>query len=190
MNKKGKLIVISGPSGVGKSTVISRILENHPDMYFSVSATTRKPRLGEVDGVNYIFVTTEKFKDMIERDELLEYAEYVGKYYGTPEKIIDEHLNAGHDVLLDIEVQGAMQIKARRPDSVRVFVAPPNLETLEHRLHKRGTDDEETIRKRVKRAVKEMEYIVIYDYIVVNDELENAVDDIEAIIRAEKLKTK
>ena len=185
---KGILLVVSGPSGVGKSTVIKRILENHPNMYFSVSATTRAPRPGEEHGKSYFFMTQEQFDAMVGRDEFLEYARYVGKSYGTPAKVVNEHLEKGGDVLLDIEVQGALQVKERRPDSVRVFILPPDMETLEHRLRKRGTDDDETIKKRVQRAAEEMQYINEYDYGVVNGELEDAVDDLEAIIRAEKLR--
>ena len=188
MERRGKTFIISGPSGVGKSTVLKALFEGRDDLYFSVSATTRTPRDGEINGVHYHFIEPDEFMQWINDDAFLEYAQYVGNFYGTPKKFVDAAMEEGKDVILDIEVQGALQVKERRPDSVRVFILPPDMETLEHRLRKRGTDDDETIKKRVQRAAEEMQYINEYDYGVVNGELEDAVDDLEAIIRAEKLR--
>jgi len=190
MRERGNLFVITGPSGVGKSTVIGGVMERDENIRFSVSVTTRAPRPGEQDGVNYHFIGEDEFRQMIARDELLEYAEYVGKFYGTPAKYVDEHLDRGHDVILDIEVQGAMQVKEHRPEAVMIFLSPPDIQTLIDRLHKRGTDDEETIQKRIRRAEEELAYISAYDYEVVSYTLENCIRDMEAIIRAEKLRTK
>ena len=148
---RGQLIVLSGPSGVGKSTVISELLSARRDIYFSVSFTTRQPRVGEEDGVNYNFVTREVFEEMIAGEELLEYAEYVHNYYGTSLKVIQEKLDAGIDVLLDIEVQGAAKVRAKCPDAVLIFIVPPSFEELSRRLHRRATDQEEVIQGRLKR---------------------------------------
>ena len=187
---KGQLIVLSGPSGVGKSTVISELLSERKDIYFSVSFTTRSPRVGEEDGVNYNFVSRERFEAMIANNELLEYAQYVGNYYGTSLKLIQDHLEAGTDVLLDIEVQGAAKVRAKCPDAVFIFIVPPSFEELSRRLHRRATDQEEVIQGRLKKAREEYRQIPNYDYLVVNDKVSEAAGEIMAILVAESCRTK
>lgn len=187
MNQKkerGQLIVLSGPSGVGKSTVIAELFAQRSNIYFSVSYTTRQPRVGEQDGVNYNFVSREEFEWMIADDELLEYAEYVDNYYGTSMKLIQEKLDAGIDVLLDIEVQGAAKVRARCPDALFIFIIPPSFEELSRRLHRRNTDSEEVIAGRLAKARQEFREIPKYDYLVINDKVANAVHEIEAILTA------
>lgn len=187
MNQKkerGQLIVLSGPSGVGKSTVIAELFAQRSNIYFSVSYTTRQPRVGEQDGVNYNFVSREEFERMIADDELLEYAEYVDNYYGTSMKLIQEKLDAGIDVLLDIEVQGAAKVRARCPDALFIFIIPPSFEELSRRLHRRNTDSEEVIAGRLAKARQEFREISKYDYLVINDKVANAVHEIEAILTA------
>ena len=188
--KKGTLIVLSGPSGVGKSTVIAELLSERKDIYFSVSFTTRQPRPGEVDGVNYNFVTRPEFERMIRDNELLEYAEYVGNYYGTSLKVIRDRLDQGQDVLLDIEVQGAATVKAKCPEAVLIFILPPSLEELAHRLQARSTDPEDVIVTRLKRAREECSEIGRYDYLVVNDSVIAAVSEIISILTAEGCRVK
>ena len=188
--EKGQLIVLSGPSGVGKSTVIAELLGQRNNIHFSVSYTTRQPRVGEQNGVNYNFVSREEFEGMIQRDELLEYAEYVNNYYGTSLKVIQEKLDAGIDVLLDIEVQGAIQVTSKRPDTVRIFIAPPSWAELERRLTERGTDSRDKIQKRLLRAKVEFQTAHTYDYFVINDTVENAVEELNAIMTAEHCKPK
>ena len=188
--KKGQLIVLSGPSGAGKSTVIARLLSRRPDIHFSVSFTTRQPRVGEQDGVNYNFVDQAEFQRMIADDELLEFAQYVGNYYGTSLKVIRDYLDRGTDVLLDIEVQGAAKVKAKCPDAVAIFIIPPSLEELSRRLHSRATDDESTIQCRLEKARGEYREIPNYDYLVVNDAVERATDEILAILSAENCRVK
>ena len=183
--QKGKLFIISGPSGVGKTTVRNLLLERDPSLYFSVSATTWPQREGEQDGVDYHFLDTAAFRKLIEEDALLEHAEYVGNCYGTPEAPVNEMLAAGHDVLLDIEVQGAAQVAAKRPDAVRIFVIPPSWEELERRLQGRGTDTPEKIRQRLERAKAEFAQAEHYDYYVVNDTVEHAAQECAAIFAAE-----
>ena len=182
--ERGPLIVLSGPSGVGKSTVIAELFAQRSNIYFSVSYTTRQPRVGEQDGVNYNFVSREEFERMIADDELLEYAEYVDNYYGTSMKLIQEKLDAGIDVLLDIEVQGAAKVRARCPDALFIFIIPPSFEELSRRLHRRNTDSEEVIAGRLAKARQEFREIPKYDYLVINDKVANAVHEIEAILTA------
>ena len=187
MNQKkerGQLIVLSGPSGVGKSTVIAELFSQRSNIYFSVSYTTRQPRVGEQDGVNYNFVSREEFERMIADDELLEYAEYVDNYYGTSMKLIQEKLDAGIDVLLDIEVQGAAKVRARCPDALFIFIIPPSFEELSRRLHRRNTDSEDVIAGRLAKARQEFREIPKYDYLVINDKVANVVHEIEAILTA------
>lgn len=188
-NLRGSLTIISGPSGVGKSTVIDQVLRRRPDLYFSVSFTTRKPRDGEVDGVNYYFVDQAEFERMIREGELLEYANYSGNYYGTSAKLIDEKLAQGTDVLLDIEVVGSKIVHDKRPDTPLIFVIPPSFEDLSRRLHGRQTDSEEVIQKRLDRAKEELKETSRYDYLVVNDVVEDAVEEVLAILCAERCKT-
>ncbi|AQW22008.1 guanylate kinase [Lentilactobacillus curieae] len=189
MTKRGMLIVLSGPSGVGKGTV-RKALFNEPDVDFeySTSMTTRKPRDGEKDGVDYFFVSKEQFEDNIQNGEMLEYAKYVDNYYGTPLKYVNETLESGKDVFLEIEVNGAMQVRANCPDAVFVFLTPPDLMELKHRLIGRGTDKMEVIDKRIKTAASEIRMMRNYDYAVLNDEVSQAVDRIKSIIRSERLK--
>ena len=186
--QKGKTFIISGPSGVGKSTVLKSLLERRKNVYFSVSATTRAPRTGETDGVHYHFLDVDTFRSWIARDEFLEYAEYVGNFYGTPKKYVDAAMDEGKDVILDIEVQGAIQVCSKRPDTVRIFIAPPSWEELERRLTERGTDDPDKVQKRLLRAKVEFQTAHTYDYFVINDTVENAVNELDAIMTAEHCK--
>lgn len=182
MNKKGTLFVITGPSGAGKGTVLKQVIQSLEGLYFSVSATTRKPREGEVDGVHYHFLTKERFEELIEKDRFLEYARYAENYYGTPLDPVEEHLEQGHDVILEIELQGALQVKKRLPKAVLVFIAPPSFEELENRLRGRGTETEEVIRKRLAIARQECANMDEFRFIVVNDKVEDAADRLRAII--------
>ena len=188
--KKGKTFIISGPSGVGKSTVLSALLERRPNVYFSVSATTRAPRPGELDGIHYHFMDVDSFRKWIAMDQFLEYAEYVGNFYGTPKRFVDEAMEQGKDVILDIEVQGAIQVTSKRPDTVRIFIAPPSWAELERRLTERGTDSKDKIQKRLLRAKVEFQTAHTYDYFVINDTVENAVKELDAIMTAEHCKPK
>ena len=181
---KGKLFIISGASGVGKSTVLSRVMAARSDLSFSVSATTRAPRPGEVDGVSYYFVTHEKFRDMIDRNEFVEYDAHMDNYYGTPEAQLNEKLETG-SVILDIEPNGAFNVRKRRPDATLIFIAPPSMEELYRRLVSRGDTSEEQVKVRQERAMWEMEQSEKYDYVVVNDQVEACADKILKII-AEK----
>ena len=185
----GKLIVISGPSGVGKSTVLKRVMEQTPNLHFSVSATTRPMRPGEIDGVNYFFVSREAFQQMISDGALLEYAEYVGNYYGTPEAPLDEALAEGRDILLDIEVQGALNVKCRRPDAVLIFMLAPSFQDIEKRLTGRGDTAPDLVRGRLERARWEYTQAANYDYLVINDDVDKAAKEIISILTAEKCKT-
>ena len=187
--RKGRLIVISGPSGVGKGTVVKALMEREPEIRLSVSATTRDMRPGEIDGVQYYFVSHETFEQMIAEDSFLEHAQYVGNRYGTPEAPVDRMLAEGRDVILEIEVQGGLQVMQRRPDAISVFIAAPSFKVLGERLRGRGDTDEEKFLMRLQQA--RTEYLVApqYHYIVINDRLEDAVSDIQAILRAEALKT-
>lgn len=186
MAERGLLIVFSGPSGVGKGTVRQEIFST-PDHQFeySVSMTTRPKRPGEVDGVDYFFRTREEFEDLIKKGQMLEYAEYVGNYYGTPLTYVNETLDKGIDVFLEIEVQGALQVKKKVPDGVFIFLTPPDLDELKDRLVGRGTDSEEVIRQRIERAKEEIALMREYDYAVVNDEVPLATERVKRIIEVE-----
>src|SRR5690625_3638379 len=184
--KRGLLIVLSGPSGVGKGTVRKELFSQPNTNYeYSVSMTTRSPREGEVDGVDYFFKTREEFEALIEQDKLLEYAEYVGNYYGTPLDYVEATLEAGRDVFLEIEVVGAAQVRKIAPEGLFIFLAPPSLSALEERLIGRGTESSEVIKSRVDKAREELEMMNLYDYVVENDEVQNACDRINAIVTAE-----
>ncbi len=190
LNERGLLIVLSGPSGVGKGTVRKALfeLEGH-DLVYSTSMTTRAPREGEVDGEDYYFVSKEEFEQRIKDDKFLEYAEFVGNYYGTPKDKVQEQMEQGKEVVLEIEINGALQVREKAKDAVFVFIAPPTKEALYRRLLRRGTEDPKTIQKRMDKAEREFPLAHMYDYIVVNDEVTNAADRILAIIRAEHAKT-
>ena len=190
LNQRGLLIVLSGPSGVGKGTVRKALFEMpEQEFVYSVSMTTRPPRPGEVDGVDYYFVSREEFERQIAAGNLLEYAEFVGNYYGTPKDKVEEQLNKGKEVILEIEVNGALQVRDRCKDAVFIFLVPPTRRALYDRLKTRGTETEERILARITKANKEFKLAHQYDYIVVNDEIYNAADRIMAIIRAEHAKT-
>lgn len=190
LNDKGLLIVLSGPSGVGKGTVRKALFEM-PDQNFvySVSMTTRKMRPGEVDGKDYYFVSREEFEQKIEEGKFLEHAEFVGNYYGTPLDKVNEQLDRGKEVILEIEVEGALQVREKCKDAVFIFLAPPGRQALYDRLKSRGTESEEVIQERINKANREFKLAFKYDYIVINDEIKNAADRIMAIIRAEHAKT-
>ena len=186
LEKKGILIVVSGFSGAGKGTLMKELLKKYPDDYaLSISATSRKPREGEQEGVEYFFKTREEFEKMIEGEELVEYAQYVGNYYGTPKAYVEEQLEAGKDVILEIEIQGALEIKEKFPQTVLMFVTPPSAEEVKNRVVGRGTEDMDTIERRLSRAVEEAEGIEAYDYLVVNDILELCVEEMHQIISNE-----
>ena len=187
-DKKGKLIVISGPSGAGKSTVVFKALEGRNDTCFSVSATTRKPRPNEVDGREYFFVEPDKFKEMVANGEFLEHAEYVANSYGTPRAYVEKKLEEGLNVLLDIEVQGALQVHEKMPEAVMIFIIPPSMDELEKRLRARGTDSERKIEARLYRAREEYEAATFYDYIIINDDADEAAKEFASIITAEHCK--
>lgn len=186
--QKGKTFIVSGPSGVGKSTVLQALLERKKDIYFSISATTRELRPGEIDGVHYHFLGMDTFQERIAKEDFLEYAEYVGNFYGTPKKNVDLAMNRGQDVILDIEIQGAIQVTGKRPEVVRIFIAPPSWSELERRLTERGTDTKDKIQKRLVRAKVEFQTAHTYDYFVINDTVESAVRELAAIITAEHCK--
>ena len=190
MNQKGILIVVSGFSGAGKGTLMKELMKRYEETYaLSVSATTRNPREGEVDGREYFFKTTEEFEKMIAKAELIEYAKYVENYYGTPKQYVEEQLEVGKDVILEIEIQGALKVKKAFPDTLLLFVVPPSAQELEKRLVGRGTESMDVIASRLRRAVEESEGMEEYDYLVVNDELELCVEQVHQIIRSEHLKT-
>lgn len=188
MQKKGLLIVLSGPSGAGKGAICSALLKDKKSIHLSISCTTRKPRQGETEGVNYFFKTEGEFIAMIEEGKLLEYAKVFDHYYGTPFDYVKEKLAMGFDVLLEIDVQGAMKVKEKYPEGILIFITPPSLKELERRIRKRGTETEEQIRKRLSIAATELEMIKKYDYIIVNDVIRTVVDKINSILCAEKLK--
>ncbi len=183
---KGKLFVFTGPSGTGKGTILGQVLAQDERLRVSVSATTRPPREGEIHGTHYWFLTHEDFEARIAQDAFLEHACYVGNHYGTLEQPVNEELEKGNDVVLEIEVQGAMQIHQKRPDAVMVFVAPPSIEALSERLHGRGTESEDKIAARLAQAEEELRYKNHFDYVIINDILEDAVADLCAILRAER----
>lgn len=186
----GKLIVLSGPSGVGKSTVLKKAMERNPNLHFSVSATTRAMRPGEVDGVNYFFVTKERFQELLAAGELLEYTQYVDQFYGTPTVPLDEALARGEDILLDIEPEGAMNIRRLRPEAILIFMLAPSFEELERRLTGRGDTAPELVAKRLERARWDYAQANRYDYLVVNQDVDRAAAELEAILLAEKCRTK
>jgi guanylate kinase len=188
LDRKGLLLVVSGPSGAGKGTICKALLNKNDKIKLSVSATTRKPRNGEVHGVNYFFLEKEEFTTMIENGEFLEYAQIYDNFYGTPKSAIIECLEKGQDVILEIEMQGAKQIKEVYPEGVFIFVLPPSLEELKSRIVGRGTETQEEIEKRFSCAFEEINQIVNYDYFIVNEDIEKSVNDVEAIISAEKNK--
>ncbi|WP_286312363.1 guanylate kinase [Romboutsia ilealis] len=188
LNRKGLLLVVSGPSGAGKGTICKALLNKNDQIKLSVSATTRKPRNGEVHGVNYFFIEKEEFTKMIENGEFLEHAQIYDNFYGTPKAAIIECLEKGQDVILEIEMQGARQIKEVYPEGVFIFVLPPSLEELKSRIVGRGTETKEEIEKRFSCAFEEINQIVNYDYFIVNEDIEKSVNDVEAIISAEKNK--
>ena len=191
MTEKGLLLVLSGPSGVGKGTVKSAIVKNKVFPFeYSVSMTTRKPRPGEVNGKDYYFVTQERFKQAIKQNELLEYNQYVNNFYGTPMTPVEKMLDAGKDVLLEIDVNGAKKVRKQMPDGVFIFLTPPDLHTLHTRLENRGTESEDVIMGRIKQARQEILVMQDYDYAVVNDTVANAVDHIKAIVEAEHVSVK
>jgi len=186
----GLLIVLSGPSGAGKGTLCQELLQQMPNLRYSVSSTTRAPRLGEVEGIHYYFRPRQEFKAMIASDELLEWAEFCDNYYGTPRFAVEQAIQEGMDVILEIEIQGALQIKKRFPQGVFTFIVPPSLDVLSERIHKRGTESEEVIQKRLATAIQELEYVSEYDYVVINDEVPVAVDKLKSILVAEKCRVK
>lgn len=188
MNKKGLLFIISGPAGSGKGTIVSRVREL-AQFDFSVSATTRAPRPNEEHGVHYYFITKEAFEEKIASGEMLEYAQYVGNYYGTPKKPVEDALASGRNIVLDIEVQGALQVKEKMPEAVMIYILPPDYETLLSRIRGRGTETEEVIAKRMNQAKKEIETFPCYDYVVINDTVEQAAADVLSILHTEQMRT-
>ena len=188
MTQQGVLIVLSGPSGAGKGTICQRLLRSYPALHYSVSATTRTPRKGEINGKNYWFIDKEQFQLMIENDDLLEWAEVYGNFYGTPRRYVQEQLNSGKDVVLEIDIQGAMQIKTKFPQGIFIYIIPPSLDELAQRIYKRGTDSMESIKRRLSCAGHELAAARRYHYLVINDDVSVAVNKVEAILTAEKCK--
>lgn len=187
-NKDGLLVVFSGPSGVGKDSLLQRLLEVNPQISLSISATTRAPRGAEQHGKDYYFLSKEKFQEIIKQDGMLEHAVYCDNYYGTPRQPVEEGIRQGRDVILEIEVQGGAQVRQKNPASVSIFILPPSMRVLSQRLHKRGTDSEEVIQKRLAKAREEIQKAEQYDYVVINDDLEECVQEICEILSAEKKK--
>ncbi|MBY7143689.1 guanylate kinase [Virgibacillus sp. NKC19-3] len=188
IEEKGILFVLSGPSGVGKGTVRKELFNHKTDLKYSISMTTRDIRPGEADGVDYFYKTKQEFKNLVEQNQLLEYAQYVNNYYGTPRAYVEETLASGHDVFLEIETQGALQVKENFPEGVFIFLFPPSLEELKNRIVDRGTESTELVRNRLKEARNEIKLMDAYDYVVVNDQVELAVKKIQSIIQSEHLK--
>ena len=187
---RGTLYIISAPSGTGKSTILSEILRADPNIHFSVSATTRAPREGETDGVDYCFLSKERFKELIDTGGMLEYAEFCGNFYGTPRQPVYDKLNAGKDVILEIETVGAKKVMSACPEAVSIFILPPSLKTLKDRLISRNTDPIEVIERRVAEAEREINLAQNYDYVVVNDDLDAAVSEVKSVMKAAKKMTK
>ncbi len=186
MHKKGNLFVVSGPSGAGKGTIIREISKNDNDFKLSVSVTTRAPRNKEIEGVNYYFKTKEKFMDMIENDEFLEYAEVYDNFYGTPKKLVLEAVEKGETILLEIDIQGAIQVKKNYPEGIFIFILPPTMAELKNRIIERGSETDETLKKRMLSAFHEISYMEKYDYFIINDVLEDSIKSFKSIIKAEK----
>jgi guanylate kinase len=188
MFHEGLLAVVCGPSGVGKGTILNLVRERNERIRFSVSATTRKPREGEKEGCNYFFVSVDRFKEMIKNDELVEWVEYCGNFYGTPQKYIDESIKSGYDVILEIEVLGAANIKKKFPECVSVFILPPSYEDLKKRIEGRGTENLETIEKRLNKAKDEVLFINKFDYVIINNEINNTADNLNNILSSERFR--
>lgn len=190
MKRKGILTVISGFSGAGKGTVMKRLLEKYPEEYaLSISCTSRSPRPGEQDGREYFFKTNEEFEQMIAEDAFLEHAKYVDHYYGTPAAYVKEQMDAGRNVILEIELQGALQIRKKLPETILMFLMPPSADELENRLRGRGTETDEVIRARLRRAVEESKSMEQYDYLVVNDDLDTCVEEVHHLIQSQRMRT-
>ncbi|MFB1049626.1 guanylate kinase [Paraliobacillus sp. JSM ZJ581] len=188
IEEKGILFVLSGPSGVGKGTVRKALFDKATDLQYSISMTTRNKRVGETEAVDYFYRSREEFEQMIQDNQLLEYAEYVGNYYGTPRKYVKETLESGKDVFLEIEVQGALQVKKNFPEGVFIFLSPPNLEELKNRIVNRGTESEDLVANRLRAAKQEIKMMDAYDYVVVNDQINKAVEKVQAIVKSEHCK--
>lgn len=188
MQERGVLAIVSGFSGAGKGTVMKALMNKYDNYALSISATSRAPRTGEQEGREYFYKTVEQFEQMIEQEQLIEYARYVGNYYGTPKAYVEQKLNEGKDVILEIELQGAMKVKEKMPDTVLIFITPPSAEELKNRLVGRGTEDEATINARLKRAAEEAEYMEKYDYLLINDDLDTCVRELHELIRSEHSK--
>jgi guanylate kinase len=187
-DKRGNLIILSGPSAVGKGTILSQLMDNYDDINYSVSATTREARSGEENGTDYYFMSEKNFKSLVEDDQFLEWAQVHDNYYGTPKKYVEETLNQGEDVILEIDIQGAAQIKSKYPEGIFIFLLPPSLEELKDRIYQRGTETEEAIKTRLKNAEKEMSKVKDYDYAIVNDQIKTAVNKVKSVIIAERCK--
>lgn len=186
---KGRVFIISGPSGSGKDTVLKKVFERLPDIEFSISSITRPMRAGEIEGEKYNFISRERFEEMIANDELLEHNTFVGNYYGTPKAPVLNCIENGKDMLIEVDVNGAAQIRQKMPDAVSIFIMPPSLEVLKKRLYGRGTDSEDVIKKRINEALQEIARAIEYDYIVVNDVIETAVDNIITVMSVDRFKT-